>query len=42
MHALSGSLAGCFGITLHDRWRLVIRIKDDTIEILEVTNHYGD
>lgn len=44
VHPLSGQRAGQFAMNLHDRWRLIFTYNENeqTVRILEVTNHYGD
>ena len=44
LHALTGRRDGQFAIDLTGRWRLIVAIGEmsDSLEILEVTNHYGD
>jgi len=44
-HLLKGRRIGQYGITLHDRWRLIIRLEPEMNEIIwvkEVSKHYGD
>ena len=44
-HPLKGSRKGKFGISLHDRWRLVFSLcgeKATIILVEEVSKHYGD
>lgn len=40
--ALSGNLSGYWSRRIDDKNRLVYRITDKTIEILECRTHYGD
>lgn len=40
--ALSGDLAGFWSRRIDDTNRLVYRIKDGKIEIIECRSHYGD
>lgn len=44
LHPLSGQLTGQFAIDLNRSWRLILTYDEDeeSIRILEVTNHYGD
>ena len=44
LHPLSGALAGQFAMDLNRRWRIVFAYDeaDESVRILEVTNHYGD
>lgn len=45
LHPLKGDKEGLLSITLHDRWRLILKQDTDDPAILiiwEVTNHYGD
>lgn len=44
LHALTGRRDGQFGIDLTGRWRLIVAIREapDSLEIVEVTNHYAD
>ncbi|MGA2534018.1 MAG: type II toxin-antitoxin system RelE/ParE family toxin [Candidatus Aminicenantales bacterium] len=44
-HPLKGRREGQFGITLHDRWRLIFTLEMEQAEIIcveEVSKHYGD
>lgn len=40
--ALSGNLSGYWSRRIDDKNRLVYRVSDKTIEILECRTHYGD
>jgi proteic killer suppression protein len=43
LHELKGQRKGQYAITVHDRWRLLLRrVADDTVRVEEVTKHYGD
>ena len=42
VHPLKGDRKGLFAMTIHDRWRLIVVATGTKVEILEVTNHYGD
>ena len=44
LHALSGPMAGRFAIDLNRRWRIILTYDptDESVNIMEVTNHYGD
>ena len=44
LHRLHGRRAGQFAISLNARWRLIFTHDDyeETIRILEVSNHYDD
>ena len=44
LHSLRGQLAGRFAIDLNNRWRIILTYNEDeeTVLILEVTNHYDD
>ena len=44
LHPLSGQRTGQFAIDLNRNWRVVLTYDEDeeSIRILEVTNHYGD
>ena len=44
-HPLKGDRQGEYGITLIDRWRMVVSFRDDAmtaVRIEEVSAHYGD
>ena len=41
-HPLKGEHEGKHALTIHDRWRLIVRSAGTHVEVLEVTNHYGD
>jgi proteic killer suppression protein len=44
-HPLKGQRRGQFGVTLHDRWRLIISLQGRQVKIVrieKVTKHYGD
>jgi proteic killer suppression protein len=44
-HPLKGRRKSQFGITLHDRWRLIFSLLGDKTKIIrveEVSKHYGD
>jgi proteic killer suppression protein len=44
-HPLKGCRVGQYGITLHDRWRLIMILVgeiNEAIQIREVSMHYGD
>lgn len=43
-HPLKGKRRGQFGVTLHDRWRLIFSLQGQQVKIVrieEVTKHYG-
>ena len=40
--ALSGNLAGYWSVRIDDKNRIVFRINDDTIEIIQCGSHYED
>jgi plasmid maintenance system killer protein len=42
VHPLKGEHAGKHALTIHGRWRLIVRASDRQVEVLEATNHYGD
>lgn len=44
LHPLSGQRADQFAISLNYRWRIVLAYDkaEETVLIVEVTNHYGD
>jgi len=42
LHPLKGEHEGKHALTIHDRWRLIVRSTGTHVEVLEVTNHYGD
>lgn len=43
LHPLRGDREGSWSLTLHDRWRLVVRQNDGGgVTIEEVSNHYDD
>jgi len=44
LHSLSGPFVGQFAIDLNRRWRIILiyNATDESVNILEVTNHYGD
>lgn len=44
LHQLHGEYEGRYTIYLHDRWRLMFVYDESnkSIEVLEVSNHYGD
>ena len=44
-HPLKGRRVGQYGITLHDRWRLIFSLQGERAKIIrveEVSKHYGD
>ena len=44
-HPLKGDRKGEYGITLIDRWRMVVSFRDDALTIVRiegVSAHYGD
>ena len=44
-HPLSGNRDGFHSITLHGRWRLILKIDESTpgiVGVEEVSNHYDD
>jgi proteic killer suppression protein len=44
-HPLKGRRVRQYGITLHDRWRLIIALEGEMNEVIcvkEVSKHYGD
>ena len=40
--ALTGNLAGFWSVKIDDKNRIVFRIRDDNIEILQCGSHYRD
>lgn len=43
LHKLQGKQTGQFAITIHDRWRLIVKPESvDVVWVLEVSRHYGD
>lgn len=44
LHALHGKRRGQFAITLNAQWRLIVQLGEEpnSVEIVEVTNHYDD
>ena len=43
LHKLTGVGDDVYSVTLHGRWRLILRKVNETeLEVLEVSNHYGD
>ena len=44
LHALRGDREGEYALTLHGRWRLILRPDhaNNRLIVQEVTNHYGD
>lgn len=44
LHRLQGRRAGQFAVSLNARWRLIFTYNEyeETIRILEVSNHYDD
>ena len=42
IHPLRGEHVGRHALTIHDRWRLIVRASNNLVDVLEVTNHYGD
>lgn len=44
-HPLKGSRAGQYAMSLGDRWRLIVTVRDDAmtmVRVEEVSKHYGD
>ncbi len=42
-HPLTGTREGEIAIVLHGRWRLhIVQMDEGTVQVKEVTNHYGD
>ena len=44
-HPLKGRKVGQYGITLHDRWRLIFSLQGERAKVIrveEVSKHYGD
>jgi len=44
-HPLKGRREGQYGITIHNRWRLIFSLKGERAEVIcveEVSKHYGD
>lgn len=44
-HPLKGRRAGQYALTLGDRWRLIVRVRDEAmtmVRVEEVSKHYGD
>ena len=44
-HPLKGLRVGQYGITLHDRWRLIYSLQEERAKVIrveEVRKHYGD
>lgn len=41
-HALSGNRSGQHALTIHGKWRLIVRVQEETstLVIEEVSNHY--
>ena len=43
LHRLSGDRQETYAVTIHGRWRLILRKLSETeILVEEVSNHYGD
>lgn len=44
LHALTGRRQGQYAVDLTGRWRLIVEIHEasNSLEVLEVTNHYDD
>jgi proteic killer suppression protein len=44
LHPLRGDREGEYAMTLHGRWRLILRldVSNSRLIVQEVTNHYGD
>ncbi len=43
LHKLSGVEEDIYALTIHGRWRLILRkVNENEVIILEVSNHYGD
>lgn len=43
LHKLTGVGDDIYSVTLHGRWRLILRkVSETELEILEVSNHYGN
>lgn len=44
LHALTGRRQGQYAVDLTGRWRLIVEIHEasNSLEVLEVTNHYED
>lgn len=42
LHQLKGLRREQWAMTIHGRWRLVVRFEGDVVFVEEVSNHYGD
>jgi len=43
LHKLTGVGNDIYSVTLHGRWRLILqKVNETELEILEVSNHYGN